>query len=108
MIVDAEGNAVDEGIRIGTGMFVRTMSGTKYPFVILGDTNGDGKVGAADARLALRSAAKIEPLTGPYERAADMNGDGKVKAADARTILRIAAKLEVATLEMLNAGKAGA
>ena len=54
----------------------------------------DGKINSADARLALRAAAKVETLTETQTLLADVSDDGKVKAADARTILRIAAKLE--------------
>lgn len=60
----------------------------------LGDVNGDGKVNASDARIALRAAAKLEVLTDEQIIAADVNFDGSVKANDARIILRVAAKLE--------------
>ena len=59
-----------------------------------GDVNGDGKITAVDARLALRGSAKLIELTEQQQKAADINGDGKVTAADARRILRISAKLE--------------
>ena len=103
-IFDANGNELSGDQMLGTGAIITGESGTEYPVVVLGDTDGDGKVGAADARRALRSAAKIELLSGLFERAADMDGDAKVKAGDARTILRIAARLEVVTKEMLEAG----
>ena len=63
-------------------------------YYTLGDVNMDGKINSADARLALRAAAKVETLTEVQNALADVTGDGKVKAADARTILRIAARLE--------------
>lgn len=59
-----------------------------------GDVNGDGKVNAADARLALRISASIESVYLDAYLRADMDGDGDVTASDARTILRIAAGLE--------------
>lgn len=59
-----------------------------------GDVNFDNTVTAADARLALRSSAKLELLTAEQLIAADMDASGDVTAADARTILRIAAGLE--------------
>ena len=62
--------------------------------VMLGDVNKDGKITAADARLALRVSAKLETLTDYILKVADMNKDGKITAADARTILRKSAKLE--------------
>lgn len=56
--------------------------------------NMDGKVTAADARLALRISAKIDELTAYALLVGDINQDGKLTAADARKILRIAAKIE--------------
>ena len=61
---------------------------------LLGDVNKDGKLTAADARLALRVSAKLETLTDYIQKTADMNKDGKITAADARKILRVSAKLE--------------
>ena len=66
------------------------------PQYILGDANGDGKITAADARIALRISAKldkIEDFNLPLA-ALDVTGDKKLTAADARKILRISAKLE--------------
>lgn len=62
--------------------------------VRIGDVNFDGKVNAADARLALRVAAKLETLTSDAFIAADVSLDDKITAADARKILRVAAKLD--------------
>ena len=61
---------------------------------VMYDVNGDGKTTAADARLALRAAAKLENLEGGSFSAADVNKDGIITASDARKILRRAAKLE--------------
>ena len=102
-IVDAEGSVIDSGAKVGTGAIIKTADGAEFTVVVPGDTDGDGKVGAADARKALRASAKIEPLSGAYEKAADIGGDAKVKAADARTILRIAAKLDKITKDVLAA-----
>lgn len=64
---------------------------------LLGDVNLDGKVTAADARLALRIAANLDPM--PAEdsvqfKNADVNNDKKLTAQDARTILRVVARLQ--------------
>ena len=64
------------------------------PDALLGDVNGDGKITAADARLALRISAKLETPTEIQFAVADYNKDGKITAADARSILRKSAKLE--------------
>ena len=59
-----------------------------------GDLNGDGKVTSADARIALRIAAKLETASSAKKKSGDVNGDGKITSADARKILRVAARLE--------------
>lgn len=58
------------------------------------DVNCDAKVNAADARLALRAAAKLENLNTIQRYAADIDGKAGITAADARLILRKAAKLD--------------
>ena len=50
---------------------------------VKGDVDGDGKVTAADARLALRQSVNLEKLNG-----------GVMSAADARMILRASVNLE--------------
>ena len=63
---------------------------------MLGDVNLDGKITAADARLALRISAKLEnyPATdSDVFKNSDVNADGKITAADARIILRVSAGL---------------
>ena len=61
----------------------------------LGDVNLNGKITAADARLALRISAKLEPTaTAEMLYAAEVTGDGVIEAKDARRILRVSAKLD--------------
>ena len=59
-----------------------------------GDINGDGKVQASDARLALRASAKLEKLSDEQLKSADVIANGEVTAADARSILRVSAKID--------------
>lgn len=59
-----------------------------------GDINGDGRVTAADARLVLRAAARVDKLSDAAMALAEVTGDGRVTAADARKILRVAAKVD--------------
>lgn len=59
-----------------------------------GDTDGNGKTDAADARLALRLAVGLEEKTAQREMLADFDGDGKISAADARQILRVSVGLD--------------
>ena len=57
--------------------------------------NGDGRINTRDARLTLRSAAKLETLTAAQRTSADADENGKITSSDARKILRAAAKLEI-------------
>ena len=61
---------------------------------IKGDVDLNGKVNAADARLALRKSAKLENLTSEQIRNADINGDSIVSSTDARLILRFSAGID--------------
>lgn len=65
------------------------------PEYVFGDVNRDGKLTAADARLVLRNAAKLEDLDIYQTIIADVNNDRKVTPIDARLILRAAARLEI-------------
>ena len=60
----------------------------------IGDIDGDGQVTAADARLALRYAVRLDAPTTTQRPVADADGDGDLTAADARLILRIAVGLD--------------
>lgn len=71
-----------------------TMSIPVIPSILMGDVNGDGKITAADARMTLRAASRLEIFSSDVALVADVTGDGKVNAADARKILRMAAQLE--------------
>lgn len=59
-----------------------------------GDVDMNGKVEAADARLALRKAVGLEELSDEALLAADMDDDGVITSADARLVLRLAVGLD--------------
>ncbi|MCD7774816.1 MAG: InlB B-repeat-containing protein [Clostridiales bacterium] len=61
---------------------------------VWGDATLSDGLTAADARQALRYAAKLDELTELQLKVADVNNDGSVTAADARLILRLSASLE--------------
>lgn len=61
---------------------------------LMGDVNLDGKITAADARLALRSAARLEKLSDVQLILADVDNSGIILSNDARLILRVAARLD--------------
>ncbi len=74
---------------------IKWADGAPEPGVyMLGDVNLDGKVTAADARLALRISAKLDnypAVDSVVFKNTDVNGDGIITAADARGILRVSA-----------------
>lgn len=59
-----------------------------------GDIDHNGKANSADARIALRAAAKLEKLNATQIADGDVNRDGIVNSSDARQILRVAARLD--------------
>ncbi len=63
----------------------------KVIYTLSGDTNGDGKVSAIDARQTLQGVAKLRDFSEVELLASDANGDGKVTAIDARWILQAVA-----------------
>lgn len=104
---DAEGCTTDLAYRfassgytdrpVKTGEIIVTFAGgivtDKITICIAGDINKNGTVTAADARLALRAAARLVEYDGIEKLAADVDKDGKITASDARQILRVAAML---------------
>ncbi len=59
-----------------------------------GDVDANGAVQTADARIALRYAAKLDrDLTDAQFLAADIGSDGQITSADARLVLRMAVGL---------------
>ena len=69
---------------------------TKKVKVLLGDVDGNGKVEASDARLALRCSVDLVRIwKNTYEfKRADYTQDNQILAEDARMILRAAVGLE--------------
>lgn len=75
-----------------------SVSGEESPYA-LGDTDLNGKINAADARIVLRVSAKIISIDSYRLTLADFNQDGKVTATDARCILRKSVNLDPFTPE---------
>lgn len=59
-----------------------------------GDVDGNGRLTAADARIVLRIAAKLDIPDEQLRLAADVNSSGTVTSADARLILRVSAGID--------------
>lgn len=55
---------------------------------MLGDVNGDGKIGIADAILIMKHDAGLSKINGAFEQTADVNKDGKIGIADAILIMK--------------------
>ncbi|MBR5427652.1 MAG: hypothetical protein IK118_04835 [Clostridia bacterium] len=77
------------------GLTVRLDASDDKATLVAGcDADGNGKITSADARLALRAAARLQTITDPLRFACtDLNRDGKITTADARGILRAAARV---------------
>lgn len=95
--VTKEATATAEGEKVRECSVCKTKETAKIDKLgatVVGDVNGDGKVGAIDARLVLQHIANTAnpALTKEQIAAADIVGDGDgVKASDARRILEIVA-----------------
>lgn len=98
VMYDTDGDIVDEKSFVGTGFRYNfapiDKEPTNYKLCVPGDIDSDGKITAADARLILRCAAKLEILENEFYTAADVDLDGKITASDARKTLRVAASIE--------------
>ena len=94
VILDRDGKEMKPDAIPGTGATLVLPDGTEHTIVVLGDINGDGRVLAGDARLALRSAVGLENLMDAYYAAADVDNIAQISVADARMILRASVHLE--------------
>ncbi len=98
-VYDKDLNEKDGMDTLCTGDSVRSAIGqitiSRYYVVVVGDINGDGHVTTSDARMILRHAVDMEPLTTAWaQKAADADHIGGVTTADARLVLRAAMALE--------------
>lgn len=94
VIKDISGTAINENTLPATGMTLVLPDATVMTLIIMGDTDGDGKISAADARLALRASVGLEKLSGAQNTAAEVDKKAEITASDARLILRASVGLE--------------
>ncbi len=97
-VLTATGEKVAETAKLATGMVLALMDGEtvvdSMEIVVLGDVNGDSKITAADARVALRISVELESPAALYLTAAGVNGNKTISSSDARCILRAAVELD--------------
>lgn len=82
--VGISNKAISESQKLVTGDVVNINNGAKtssYRVVVNGDTNGDGRVSAADY-MKIKNHIMGNSLSGAYQLAADVNNDGRISAAD--------------------------
>lgn len=99
VVINSANQILKEDEYVPNGMWVATTHNgfvvEKMQICVKGDVNCDGKITAADARLVLRRAAKLEQFSDNMQvYAADMNDVNGVTSYDARLILRKAAGLD--------------
>ncbi len=71
------------------------LSAVSVSAALQGDVNLDGKLTAADARLALRISARLEKVDDDIYLRADADKNGRVTSYDARLILRVSAGIDI-------------
>ncbi len=100
-VTDKDCKQVDASQKLCSGMVLicKNKEGiiTDSKTVVLpGDNDGNGKISAQDARLALRASVKLESFNDWQIKASDVEDTGKnnITASDARFILRASVGLE--------------
>ncbi len=95
IITTADGTAAADDKAVATSYLIKSADGSLvYAVAILGDITCDGKVTAADARIALRVTARIDKAEPIAVLAADCDGKANLSASDARIILRVSARVQ--------------
>ncbi len=95
---NSSGGIVRAAVTLATGMQISIESNGKVTetrtVIVPGDTDCDGIITAADARIALRASVGLETLSGATSNAASVDGSNGISAADARLILRASVNLD--------------
>ena len=99
-LLNADGTEAKPDAALGSGMVLTKPDGTQETVIVKGDNDGDGRITASDARLALRCAVGLETFEPGSAQfiASNVDDDDKITAADARLILRAAVGLEALKL----------
>ena len=80
-------NDTESDVIIGYGVVIPSIDS-----YCMGDMNGDGKVTAEDARMALRFSSRLDVYTDRQFVLADVDGDAQLTATDSSNILKYASK----------------
>ena len=95
-VLKENGEVAEENDLIATGMLLILPDLSQKTVVVYGDVDKDGRISAADARLALRGAVNLEKydIVSAQYLAANVNRGDALSAGDARLILRASVNLE--------------
>ena len=87
-----EGSKIISGTNIiKTGQVLTTQTGKQYTLVVMGDLNGDGKIGIIElARISKIGSGKIKDYKEIEKMAIDANADGKINILDLAVIAKLA------------------
>lgn len=82
-IVDKDGNVLNEGSILGTGMILKVGDNElQYTIVVTGDTDGDTEITPNDLAQLKLHLIDEEKLTGNSLKAADVDNDGEITVND--------------------------
>lgn len=80
-IVNKKGSNLNNSDLVGTDTKI-TIEGEEYKLIIIGDTNGDGKISVTDVSKLKMHIVELEILTDCAEIGADMNRDSNITPTD--------------------------
>ena len=88
-VTDTNGNVLGENDLVGTGMMIKSVKDNDQAIliaVVMGDLDGDGKVGAADLSAMNQELLKLQELDILGFMAGDLDDNEKITATDLSTI----------------------
>ena len=88
-ILNKEGNVVKDASIIGTGYVIKLSDDQIYILIVMGDINGDGKIGISELARASRIGISQGDATEIEMMAIDVNMDGNIKVNDLAAISRL-------------------
>lgn len=95
LVTDANGETVSENTLVGTGFNIKiimTEEEYNYDVVVLGDTNGDGKVSITDVSQIFQVFYDVTSMDDIYMKAGDVKADGEIQLTDVSKLLQYVSK----------------